>query len=101
MPENRIPEFSYYILERLNKQRLMNGAQPLYLGGTAGSSGGVGSPAGGFIGQLVQSKVAYDTTEGSSAPTSGSASLVDNLNHIRYNNVTTGVNSNLFSIIGF
>ncbi len=51
------------------------------LGGSSGSAGGSGGPPGGFIGRLIQSKVAYDTTEAATA--AGSSSLVDNLNHIR------------------
>lgn len=65
---------------------------PLNLGGTATSSGG---PPGGFIGYLPQNRVGYDAAEaaisGFSDPnpynSSGilvNASLIDNLNHIRY-----------------
>ena len=54
----------------------------MVLGGTAGENGGAGGPPGGFIGQLAQRYVAYDTTE--AATLSGESSLVDNLNHIRY-----------------
>lgn len=65
---------------------------PLNLGGTATSSGG---PPGGFIGYLPQSRVGYDTAEAAISGFSDSnpynssgilvnASLVDNLNHIRY-----------------
>lgn len=65
---------------------------PLNLGGTAVSSGG---PPGGFTGWLPQNRVGYDATEASisgfASPSaynpSGilvNASLVDNLNHIRY-----------------
>ena len=55
------------------------------LGGAPGASGGSGGPIGGFIGQLIQSKVAYDTTEDASlyVPVSGQ-SLIHNLNRIRY-----------------
>lgn len=58
---------------------------PLYLGGVSTYSGGAGGPAGGFIGQLPQSQVAYDFSEAATdyTPTSG-YTLVDNLNHIRY-----------------
>jgi len=58
---------------------------PLNLGGVPGSGGGSGIPIGGLIGQLIQSKVAYDTTEASSlyVPPSGQ-SLLHNLNRIRY-----------------
>ena len=69
--------------------------RPLYLGGFASTDGGAGGPPGGFQGYLPQMRVAYDTTE---AEISGflsinpytasgvliSASLLDNLNHIRY-----------------
>lgn len=54
----------------------------IVLGGTSGSAGGSGGPPGGFVGKLVQSQICYDTTEAESL--SGSTSLVDNLNHIRY-----------------
>jgi hypothetical protein len=55
------------------------------LGGVTGASGGTGGPLGGFVGQLIQSKVTYDTSEAESltVPVSGS-SLVHNLNRIRY-----------------
>ena len=60
-------------------------AQPLNLGGIAASGGGAGGPAGGFIGYLPQPRVAYDLSELETldVPASG-ASLLDNLNHIRY-----------------
>jgi len=55
------------------------------LGGVTGISGGTGAPIGGFIGQLVQSKVTYDTSENEiwDIPVSGE-SLVTNLDRIRY-----------------
>jgi hypothetical protein len=55
------------------------------LGGTSGESGGSGVPLGGFVGQLIQSKVTFDTSETISLdiPASGQ-SLVHNLNRIRY-----------------
>jgi hypothetical protein len=58
---------------------------PLNLGGVPGPGGGSGIPIGGLIGQLIQSKVAYDTTEAITLtlPPSG-RSLVHNLNRIRY-----------------
>jgi len=60
-------------------------AQPLNLGGYTTSSGSGGGPPGGFIGYLPQTRVAYDEAELSSEdiPVSG-ASILDNLNHIRY-----------------
>lgn len=68
---------------------------PLNLGGVVGAGGGAGGPPGGFIGYLPQTRVSYDTTEAtisgfispSAYNASGyliNASLVDNLNHIRY-----------------
>jgi len=55
------------------------------LGGVTGVSGGTGAPIGGFIGQLIQSKVTYDTTENEiwDVPVSGE-SLVTNLDRIRF-----------------
>ena len=63
-------------------------SSPINLGGVPGSGGGSGEPVGGIFGQLIQTKVAYDTSE---AAYSGimtnvpSGSLVDNLAHMRYN----------------
>lgn len=82
MPLNRIPEFPFLLAEMLNQIPRQQRLTPIYLGGTSGSSGGQGQPPGGFVGKLPQSYVAYDTDE--FALTSGSGSLVDNLNHIRY-----------------
>lgn len=62
-------------------------AQPLHLGGAPNYSGGSGGPPGGFSGYLPQTKVAYDISEAESLFTPvnySGASLVDNLNHIRY-----------------
>lgn len=59
----------------------------LVLGGEVGPDGGSGTPPGGFIGKLNQNYVTYDTTE--ALASGGVSSLVDNLNHIRYN---TGIN---------
>jgi len=58
--------------------------RPMYLGGVAASGGGAGSPPGGFIGYLPQTRVAYDYSELETLYTPASGmSLVDNLNHIR------------------
>ena len=76
-----------------NKRSIL--ATPLNLGGIAGSGGGLGAPPGGFTGYLPQGRVSYDTTEAAylgfaesgAVDASGvvvSASLVDNLAHIRY-----------------
>ena len=59
-------------------------SRPLHLGGSSGASGGEGGRPGGYVGYLPQTRVAYDTTEAATLATSGSPSLVDNLNHIRY-----------------
>jgi len=68
-------------------------ASPINLGGVPGEGGGSGIPIGGMYGQLIQSKVAYDTSELAysgllSAPPSGS--LVDNLAHMRFAVSDTG-----------
>ena len=65
-------------------KRLME-ASPLVLGGISGAGGGIGGRPGGFVGVLPQINVAFDQTEDESLtiPDSG-ASLVDNLNRIRY-----------------
>jgi hypothetical protein len=80
MPRYENTFFGYFD----NVVRLLR-AQPLNLGGHAAPSGGSGGPPGGFFGWLPQSRVAYDLTEAavSGTATSG-ASLVDNMNHIRY-----------------
>ena len=59
-------------------------SSPINLGGGSGPDGGSGIPIGDLLGQLIQSKVAFDTTEAESLdiPESG-ASLVTNLNRIR------------------
>lgn len=61
-------------------------SRPLNLGGMAGSGGGSGGPPGGYWGYLPQTRVAYDYSEAASSgiPFSGSPTLLDNLNHIRY-----------------
>lgn len=59
-------------------------ALPLNLGAVAGSGGGIGSPPGGYIGWLPQTRIAYDFEELATLDTSISGSLLDNLNHIRY-----------------
>lgn len=61
--------------------------KPINLGGVTGSGGGVGSPIGGFVGQLAQSFVTYDTSElaeDTPVPLPSAVSLVTNLNKIRY-----------------
>jgi len=85
-----IRQYNTQVLEAIQAASRYNEwwSKPLNLGGTAGPGGGSGVPIGGLYGQLIQSKVAYDTTE---AAYTGiltnipSGSLVDNLAHIRHN----------------
>jgi len=73
----------FYYFENLKRQLR---TQPLILGGVSISGGGAGGPPGGFIGMLPQSKVTFDYAEDNTTntiPPSG-ASLLDNLNRIRY-----------------
>ena len=58
-------------------------AQPINLAGITAPSGGQGGGAG-YIGYLPQTRVAYDQTEAATQDTAISGSLLDNLNHIRY-----------------
>ncbi len=75
----------HVILELIDSAFKTAKTTPLNLGGISGTGGGLGQPPGGYIGQLPQTKVSYDTTEAATlfTPASG-MSLVDNLNHIRY-----------------
>jgi hypothetical protein len=59
-------------------------ATPLYLGGVSSSGGGAGGPPGGFVGYLPQTRVTYDMAELETNATVVSATLLDNMNHIRY-----------------
>ena len=87
--------YDYNFFEYFSNLERKLKVQPLNLGGIIGSGGGAGGPPGGYLGLLPQTKVAYDTDElalsGFVSPTpydvSGilvSATLLDNLNHIRY-----------------
>jgi hypothetical protein len=78
-----VTDFVDELMDNLEHDYLRARIERFWLGGTAGPSGGQGQRPGGYIGKLVQSLVAYDTTE--AATLSGQDSLVDNLNHIRYN----------------
>lgn len=82
---NRIPVFEYEILDLLDNANIRQGIESFTLGGASGPGGGIGAPPGGYIGQLAQRYVAYDTDEAESmiVPPGGS-SLVHNLNRIRY-----------------
>lgn len=84
-------KFEYTILDFIESASKVAKVQPLNLGGVGGAGGGAGVPPGGYIGQLPQYKVAYDTLEAATLSTLPSGlvgisgwSLVDNLNHIRY-----------------
>lgn len=66
--ENLIYQLQMYVDQRLRQSSV--GALNL-------------NPAGGLTGLLPQTRVAYDSDEDASS--SGSSSLEDNLNHIRYN----------------
>ncbi|MCK5615983.1 hypothetical protein KAR91_79710 [Candidatus Pacearchaeota archaeon] len=86
MPPTIVRSYQQEIVETmLEIARLQNWwSAPINLGGGPGSDGGSGVPIGDFAGQLIQSRVAFDTTEGESLDIPGSgASLVTNLNRIR------------------
>lgn len=76
--------FEQVIMDKINAAQRASKLAPLVLGGVGGEEGGIGGPPGGFIGVLPQRRVAYDTTEAESFLTPSGASLIDNLNHIRY-----------------
>jgi hypothetical protein len=82
-PSTRIPNFYTQVIELVQEQRTNPFAARINLGGTSGAGGGAGSPPGGFLGKMIQTKVAYDTSEAASASTGSDPSLLDNLNHIR------------------
>ncbi len=82
-PSTRVPNFYTQVIELVQEQRTNPFAARLNLGGTSGAGGGAGAPPGGFLGKMVQTKVAYDTTEAASSSTGSDPSLLDNLNHIR------------------
>ena len=87
--------YNIQLFEYFNRLERKMRLTPLNLGGVSTSGGGGGSPPGGFIGQLPQTRVAYDITEAAisgwvaenpynSSGVLVSGSLLDNLNHIRY-----------------
>jgi len=82
-------DFSYTILEYINNAIRNSAIKPFNLGGVSASGGGSGTPPGGYVGYLPQTRVAYDLSEATSSglPASG-WSLLDNLNHIRYDILT-------------
>lgn len=78
-------DFERQFFSYLDNLRAYLITRPLTLGGVTAVSGGAGGPPGGFVGMLPQTRVSFDLTEAESndIPVSG-ASLVDNLNRIRY-----------------
>lgn len=84
MALDRVPEFPNLFMELVEDARYRFGVLPITLGGSSGSAGGVGVPPGGFIGQLIQTRVTYDFTEAETLTVSSGSSLLDNLNRIRY-----------------
>jgi hypothetical protein len=81
-----ITDLANSLISMVDQSSLKARLDRLWLGGTAGPSGGQGVRPGGFIGQLIQTISAYDTSERAIA--TGSGSLLDNLNHIRFNLAT-------------
>ena len=88
-------KYNYNLFQYFEASKRSIIAQPLNLGGITSSGGGTGEPPGGFIGMLPQTRVTYDWDEfdddgfvqaGAVNPSGVvvSASLLDNLNHIRY-----------------
>jgi hypothetical protein len=88
MPQgNYTQRLEYTILDMIESAARTMKTSPLNLGGVGGAGGGVGGPPGGFIGQLPQTRVAYDTDEFAYSGIQSvipSGSIVDNLAHIRY-----------------
>lgn len=75
------------ILQLIRQEKYSWFTTGVNFGGEPGASGGSGVPPGGFTGQLIQSRVTYDTSEAASldVPVALSgASLLHNLNRIRY-----------------
>ena len=81
MSRFRFEDQLFYYISNMKASIL---GQPLNLGGVSTVSGGTGGPPGGFVGYLPQTRVAYDTSEAATTDTATSGSLLDNLNHIRY-----------------
>ena len=80
-----ITTFDQTILQYIEQSIRNSRLTPLFLGGTTASGGGAGSPPGGYIGYLPQTRIAYDLSEIAASGFAGSGmSILDNLNHIRY-----------------
>ena len=76
--------FENEIFSLLSNVKQIIKTQPICLGGYSGENGGGGGPPAGFIGQLPQGRVSFDTTEAETNVIAPSGSLLDNLNRIRY-----------------
>lgn len=89
MPYDITRQFELTLLGLLQHNRNILNLSAVVLNGASGSQGGSGTPPGGFVGQLAQRYVAFDTTEAASSGSIGGSgsisSLVDNLNRIRAN----------------
>ncbi len=79
-----ISDFEEQVMREIDATAKALNFRAFNLGGVSGPNGGSGVPPGGFLGQLVQSRVTFDTTE-STDPTipEYGFSLVTNLNRIR------------------
>lgn len=75
--------FEQEIFKEIDAIASLNKLAKFTLGGISGASGGGGSPIGGFIGQLAQKYVAFDTSEASTDSIPSGPSLLNNLNRIR------------------
>jgi hypothetical protein len=91
-------DLSNTIIEMMQDTARNMKAQPVNLGGISGAGGGEGGPPGGFIGWLLQTRVAYDTDEAATLDTVGSGTLLDNLNHIRYRIETLEASSGILTV---
>lgn len=91
MPPTIVRDYQQQLIQTiLNLSRQQNWwSSPINLGGGSGPDGGSGVPIGDIFGQLIQSKIAFDTTEAENLniPVSG-ASLLHNLNRIRFRLLT-------------
>lgn len=77
-------EYERRLFGYLENLRVYVSNRPLVLGGVSSPGGGAGGPPGGFVGKLPQNQITYDPSELGLTTTSGTGSLWDNLNHIRY-----------------
>lgn len=85
------------IMWRFRQPPLGTVVPAIWLGGSSGSTGGTGGPPGGFVGLLPQTAICFDTTMAASS--SGSTTLLDNLNRIRQSIVDISTSGSLGHII--